>query len=607
MTAHRVVDEHCELGGIGQTTHEELDTHVSGSEFLVLSSSTNVPPVARTLCVGDGLLFDDEGPQGKFCIYVDPAFLPAIYRSHWDTADGVNGSQLVTETLARTITRISTPNGGEGNPFETGGWAGTNQDTHINNPWTLTTPDSVTGFGSSSYFELAVVGADGLTKLQGAKIGPLTGSGVFSSGSFTLTLSGFDIDAGSRFAATASISIDVSTLLSESGRYHVTATHRVDEDSDGSGLYTYIQEDIFYDSNPTTPSIDGSVGLIETSGSVVTKHLSGIEYYTIPSAFTVSVSGINKLNEDTIKTSQNLCLIGTDYGLSTLNHSPFGTGASNFSGWLNDNDNVSASYVNTSWTISNNNYRYIGPTANVSSFPRDPWNQGSTVSSANENILIDTYGVTSNNTFESFDDEARRQTDSYNSGSTSGNWDSTKTLVNGEALVFAGQLMIPSESTYIRGDGSNSANADWTSYLPDASGSNPDYTNVTGSACYYRSWPDTAGSDRASFTVVINGNFVSGSALADLEAEAIRIFIRKIDGIGNTGSLTPYPLSLHGPSYNFGTFDDGVSDGQCRELTSSGNTINGTFGGFAMNDGIYTKIEIINPNTKISSVSWTFI
>lgn len=75
MTAHRVVDEHCELGGIGQTTHEEIDTHISGSEFLVLSSSTKIPPVARELCVGEGLLYDDGGPQGKFCLYVDPAFL----------------------------------------------------------------------------------------------------------------------------------------------------------------------------------------------------------------------------------------------------------------------------------------------------------------------------------------------------------------------------------------------------------------------------------------------------------------------------------------------------------------------------------------------------
>jgi len=605
MTAIRVIEEHCELGGIGETTHVEIDNHISGSSFLILSSSTELSPNARTLCLGYGLVSDDHGPQNQFCIYLDPDVFPIPYRSHWDQADGTNGSQAVTESLSRTTTRISTPANGEGDPFKTGGWAASNRDTHISSPFTLTTPDSVTGFGSGSFFDIAIVDPDGIA-VQGWRTPYLSGSGVFTSGAFTLTLTGYDEDSD-RFAATASISIDIASALSESGRYYVTATHYTDPATDNIGPFTYTQEDVFYDSNPTTPSIDGSVGISETSGSVVTRHLSGIEYYTRPSHFTVAISGVNNLNEDTIRTSANLVIVGSDYGLSTLSHSPFGAGSSYFSGWSNDNDNVSASYLRTDWEITQANYRYIGPTANVSAYPRDPWNNGTTRTSGNDDILIDTYGISSTNTYEPFNDEDRRQTESYNSGSSSSDWDSSKTLVSGEALVFGGQLMIPAFSTYIRSDGANSANADWTGYRPDASGSNPDYSSLTGSASYYRTFPDTVGSDRASFTVVINGSFASGSALADLQSNALEIDIRKVAGLGNTGSLHSYPLKLHGAVYNFATFDDGVTDGQCREATSSGNTINGTFGGFAMNDGIYAMIRINDSNTKLSSVSWTFI
>ena len=69
---------------------------------------------------------------------------------------------------------------------------------------------------------------------------------------------------------------------------------------------------------------------------------------------------------------------------------------------------------------------------------------------------------------------------------------------------------------------------------------------------------------------------------------------------------TSYPLSLNGSGYNFGTFDDGATDGQIRLGSSSGNTINGTFGGFNATNGIYVEINIVNPAIRIDTVTLTF-
>src|SRR5690606_5971554 len=123
-------------------------------------------------------------------------------------------------------------------------------------------------------------------------------------------------------------------------RYHIEITHTPDSSTDGTGPYTYTQSDVFFDLNPNTPSISSSVTIAETSGSVLTKHLSGIEYYILGSEFTIDVTDIDNHNRDTSRTSSSLLLRGDDYGLPDLDHSPFGTGSGFFSGWTNAYDNT---------------------------------------------------------------------------------------------------------------------------------------------------------------------------------------------------------------------------------------------------------------------------
>ena len=124
---------------------------------------------------------------------------------------------------------------------------------------------------------------------------------------------------------------------------------------------------------------------------------------------------------------------------------------------------------------------------------------------------------------------------------------------------------------------------------------------------YYRTIVDTSGLSRAGFTMTLTGNFVS-NATTDLANSDLKIFISRIASTtgGKTGATNPDFLHIHGSVYNFATFDDGTTNGQIRESSSSGGTVNCTFGGFDCQDGFYMRIEIANSAIKLSSVSVKF-
>ena len=537
--------------------------------------------------------------SGIVSVYIPPP----TFASHYNTQDGTTDAR-VSENISRTTTRISTPTS-EGTPFSTGGWAGTNQPTTLSTSVTFSTGGDATGFGGNSTMTVTVYDADGTTALESHTTSAITANGSYGSGNITITISNYATDT-TRFKARPSITVAIGTILTAAGRtggrYHVEVTHTTDSTTDGSGPYTYTQSDVFIDTNPNTPSISGTTTIAETSGSVSTKHLSGIEYYINGSSFTVDVANIDNLNRNTARTSSNLNVSASNYGISTVNHSPFGTGSSNFSNWTNAFDNTGTDYQNTAFNISSSNYRFRGTNATASAFPRDPWGTGSTITSSAASILIDTYGTTSTNLAEYFDDENRRQDSTYNGGTSTGNWTSTNALSSGAALVLGGQLLVPDQATLTSG----ASNSNWSAYAPTTGGSNPDYSSLSAPVSYYRTIVDTAGSNRSSFSVVFTGNFVS-NATTDLANEDIRIFIRRRASAGGGDSGTSAnALLMHGSVYNFATFDDGVTDGHIRESSSSGNTVNCTFGGFSCEDGVFMEIEIVDSSVKISSLAFTF-
>jgi hypothetical protein len=560
----------------------------------------------------DVLAFKDGGIPGQVNIYVPaPAFL-----SHWNTADGSNGSQAVTESITRATAHISTPSGGEGTPFRTNLWSTTNQSASLNGTVTITTPGDTSGFGGTSTIKVEVFDADGASLLEAAyTTPPITGNAVDTSLStnIVVTTTNYGADVF-RFKAHVSVAVNIAAIFTAAlltgGRYHIRVTHTTDVATDNSGPYVYTQSDVFYDTNPTTPEINGLTTIAETGGSVVTKHLSGVEYYILTSAFTVGVVDIDDFNENTSRVSSNLMIVGTEYGLLALNHSPLpaGTGNAFFTGWTNDHDQDNVNYSYTAWAISTASYRYIGPTCNITAQAQDTWAAGTLRASADALILIDTYTDNSTALFEDFNGEAQREDHASFPGA--GTWVSTAVLAAGEAQVFNSRIMVPSSTTYVRSDGASTPNADWTLYKPNAGGANPDYSAAVPPSSYGRRFTKAPGANIPSFNIVFTGTFAAGNALADLVAGNLEIYVYRIAGLGHTGPppANIWPLRIHEP-FSFALWDDGatVAGSGLREGSSVGNTINCTFGtGTPADTGFYCWVRIINAATSIDSMTVTF-
>lgn len=68
MTAIKVIDKHNELVGSGDLSHEQLDSHVNNTEFVIMSGSGPVPTSARKLTAGSGITIIDGGPGNELTI-----------------------------------------------------------------------------------------------------------------------------------------------------------------------------------------------------------------------------------------------------------------------------------------------------------------------------------------------------------------------------------------------------------------------------------------------------------------------------------------------------------------------------------------------------------
>ena len=589
-----VVEESVDPFDSGSGAIEIQDEGVSLGTFTVINF------------VGADVEVVDVGGVATVYIPPLPPPPPPSYSSHWNTSDGNNGNQSVSDGISRSTTRISTPSGGEGTPFKTGGWAASNRSTTLSTTATFTTPSTTTGFGGDSTAEVNVYDADGTTVLETYTTPVLTGNATHTSasGNIVVTISSYGTDDPNypaRQKAKMSVALDIGAILTalglQGGRYHATVMMTPDSVTDGTGPYTYTQSDVFIDSNPTTPSISGTTTLTETAGQTVTRYLSGVIYYNTGSRFTVEVTGIDQLMRNTARTSNNLSITPSGVGsrLSTLNQSPFGTGSGNFAGWTNVNTIDGVSYSKTDWALTGSNYRLMGVNLTATAQARDTWASGNSVASPATSMIVDTYGTSSTNTAEYFNDESRRQDSTYNGGSSAGNWNSATALVGGEALVCEGRIQVPNQGPVLN----------WGSYNPTGG---PNYTNLGGTVSYYRTFVDTAGTNRSAMTLNLAGTFL-GDAVADLAAEDLRIFLRRVaSATGGGAGPTANPLRVHGGLYNFATFDDGatVLGSYIREASSSGNTVNVTFGGFSCENGVYMEIEIANPGIKLDSVVVSF-
>jgi hypothetical protein len=596
---------------------------ISGLNFY--DEGVLVGTYAKVNFVGPGVLAD-ENPTNSDTINV--YIPPPAYASHFNTTDGTTNGLVAESGISKANVRISSPTT-EGNPFYTGGgvnalWAGGVHPAHlVSNGSTLNfnTLGAVTGFGGNSTITANLISGDGVTVLATFTTPAVTANGTWSSigvnAGITVQVFNYASD-GLKNKAEVEVNIDLYSMFSspgtlglDGGRYHVVLVHTTDTATDGGINYTYTQADAFIDINPSTPSFGAtsSVTITESStpNNIVTRHISGVEYYTIGSQFEATATELNNINANTqgrqLGANTNFRLTAPNYGLSAITQSVWAPTFGTFTGWNNNHNDTNDSYAVTNWTIPSTSFRYRGDAGTASATLFDPWAASSPKNSAANLILIDTVSGGSSQYVETFNDETFRTQSDY---STS--WISTSSLVNGEACVVGGTLVRPDR--YYLTTGVITPNL--TLYKPDKGGANPNYTGFSNDASFYRSFYTTLSASTVpipSFSIVFAGTFV-GTALSDLQNSHLRIFVRKIGAtVGNFGTSSP-PLLLHGADYDFGTFNDGSTSGTdtpgIRVGSSIGNTIDGTFGGFNATNGIYIEIQIRHQSIRIDTVTVTF-
>ena len=569
-----------------------------------------------------------------------PAPPAAVYASHFNTTDG-NTTGTVTRSLSTSTVRISSPTT-EGTPFETGGWAGTNQAATITSTPTFQTGGLVTGFSGTSSGDARVIvdvfRADGVATFSTYTTPTLYQNGVHTNsagitvtiGSYATDDSGFPSIYVTKYKATVSVSVNMSTIFAayglDGGRYSVRVRFITDTATDGGSTYTATTSSVFYDTNPNTPSIGGATTIIESASSsnILTKHISGVEYYIAGSQFELTTTSINNLNKNTqgspVGTSKNFTITGVNYNLPQRDLQAWSPSVGTFVGWLNNYDNTGITFSYTSWAISSTptTFRYRGSGALAVSQPFDPWGTGLGIPSPTSSVLIDLVSNNSTRLGESFNGETERLSAGSSTFST---WDSTTTLGTSisnqtgtgpfcDACLVGGYLVRPDK--YWLSAGLTTLQPNLTSYKPDKNGTNPDYSGsgYQTKATYHRRWYTSSALNITSFSMAFSGTVTGYTDFtAALSASQLKVYIRRISSpTGNYGPTCP-PLSLHGGVYDFGSFDDGNSgidtSGSLIRTTSSGNVVSGTFGGNVANVGFWMELQIVDPSIKIDYINVT--
>jgi hypothetical protein len=552
-------------------------------------------------------------------------FIPSpTFASHYNTDDGTtDGTVYEKSPYIRSSAWISNPTE-EGNPFKTGGWAGSTQAATSSAIAIFEPGGPVTGLGGTSTVFVEVFDA-GDIKIAEYETPSLTGDTQAGSphtssspnAGITVAISGFSSDA-SRKKGIITVRVNMNTIFGNilpvaqtGGRYYVRITHKTDPSTDGS-IHVFQQDPIFYDANPapSSPVFTAPVrSLVESNipSQIITKHLSGVQYYALNSRFTYSINGIDSMNRNSQGRAQsdqtNFRVAAPNYGLPQIDQKTWAPTFGTFSGRTNLWNNNGVSYLNDNWQITEVDHRYRGVAGNATASLFDPWAPGSTSITTNQSILVDTFGVTSTPSVERFDDESRRLNSSY-----LGPWPSATPLVDGEACVVDGKLIRP-DQYYLS---SGASQTDLSTFKPDKTSANPNYTGFTSPASYYRKF-ETGNSDPfPSFRLVITGTFAGGSVLADLQSSALRIFVRRVNSADSNYASGPTSnaLIMHTSNrFSSFAFNDGAtlpgSYIRTDFFDSATGTIEGTFGGRDALNGILVEIVIASPAIRLEQITFT--
>ena len=608
-------------------------------------------------------------PAGTALIYIPKAPAP-IYASFFneDKQPSSNTNGLVSRTLDVSNVRISSPTS-TNTPFSIGNWNNTPDNAAfpatINDTPLFITIQEVTGFsgtfsGSDSDITVDLLDGDGNTVLYTYTTPVISSNGSFTASNgpdflINVIITNYEIDDSGfpeihppKWKARPQITVNVRNIFNlvsrEGGRYQIKITHKLDTPTNYSNDSNpvYISNTVFLDFNPNTPSIEGLTTIQETSPSTITtRFISGVQYYTTGSEFTVDVTDISNLNKNTqgfnLGIDYNFRLKSTGFGLpgggsggssatnGNLNLRAWSPINGVFNGWTNHFDIGTVSYSRTDWSIDSTSYRYRGTGARMESQVYDPWGVSSINLSTTQNILIDCNQTNSSDLVENFNIENKRLIrgiSNYSSWNSQTLLSTTSTATDGslgspnvpyvDALFVGGELRSPVK--YFLTDPNNQVQTNLSGFKPDKSISNPNYTSLTGTAVFHRSFITTNPSAISSLNMTLSGSFGSINNLQNaLENSRLKIYVRKVNAatLSHQYGPTSEPLSLHGGLYNSGDFDDGVSglDNSKGFMRTgvSGNTVSGTFGGFDALDGIWIEVQLVDNTISLTSITVAFV
>jgi len=521
-------------------------------------------------------------------------FIPTpSYVSHFNNMDGVNNCIIPDFSVFNRYVSIPTA---EGTPFKIGDWSEQQIHQVVSSPsLSYQTPVPCSFFNDTTTFTVSVLSENGVSLLTSFTTTQIVGNATLISPDnvITISISGWNVDSD-KYQASVSTSINIGILYPDGGRFGISIEHT--DATEGS--FFKVQNPLFYDANTIAANIANTA--IAQKWATSSKYLSGIRYYTLWDSFTISSSGLTGVNSNSYP---EIVLVTDcdDFGIDQIQ-----LPVTSLQNWSSQWDCSTASYEGDHY-IQKQNHRFVGD-AYIHTAILD-WGIANSKDSLPLKVAIDTYPQSSTDLIENFDDEYYRQDEGFCSGYPDGNWLKDVPLKQGEAMVFGGHLIAPSEAHTIDHNDVTPISS-WAEYIPfnENGNPNPDYSALTCPVNYYRTFVNADPIiEIMNWQIYIEGEFIGGNARNDIESGFIEIYMRRM-GSTMTSNVGPTatPLMVHGPLYSLGTFDDGVTDGYVRLDNSVGNMICVTSGGLATQHGIFFHIKILNPQIKIDSIRFGF-
>lgn len=491
---------------------------------------------------------------------------PPTYVSHFNTSDGTNDCSVAS--ISTTGRYISNPTA-EGTPFKIGDWgAGTSQATTQSGTWVFTTTNQCLFENLTSTIEVNVYDADEVSILATHTTGAISGNTDVTVNNIQIQVTSWATES-TKYKGIITITVNIAAIIANGGRIGSVAMvhHNVAD-------YTKTQTSAFYDDEPAAASLTG-VTITETGGSVVTRFISGVEYYFLGSDFSISIADIDDLNANTYPLTQ-VNIEGTEYGLPSLNLQ-----GSDLTGWTNAWDDDNSTYNKTDWAITQTNLFSASTTGNIRARTQD-WSAGGWVNSSNSNILIHTHNTTNTDTTEYFFYENYRCPTTGNFDlANQKSWTSSSDVGVGDAIFYNGGC---ERINTLANSG------DFTLYNPN-SGSQPNYSASQNATVYLiREFLHT-GVASSGFTINLTGTYTS------LEMKMAKAW----DGT-STGGTVWVDMAA---GYNAPQWNNGNPTGGTGSLTGGSHHTFGTNNIINTSDTIYIRIGFTGAN-RITQLNVVF-